>query len=147
MNSTRQRFPLDTIVSFHGSDCEITVWATCEMLQMQAQTMTELRLELRTDIETLRQIEHHGAFHNTPDVRLPAATEGFDPARPIVIEMRLDPKLLALLPTDPQAVAEMLRSAENAPPELFNASSWYLLNVKQAHGYVMTGYATTWFVS
>lgn len=137
---------IETSIHFQAHDRHHDGEAIELILGFEQGNLVEVCLELRTNLETLRQIEYQGDFHNTPDVRLPAAIEGFVAERPIFIEMRLEPSLLAQLPSTPEAVAEQLASAATTLPALLDASSWYVLNVKQAHGPVMTGYATTWFV-
>lgn len=110
------------------------------------ENIVEVCLGLSTDLATLHRIETNGDLHLTPDVRLPAAAEGFHADSPVLIDVRLDSNLLRSIPTDPTAVAELLKQPLGKSPALLDASAWYVLTVSQSRGFVSTGYATTWFV-
>lgn len=145
MKPTRKTHKIDLTLHFHTGGDPLELRATGITLTRWGEELIECRLQLETDLATLRRMEREEYCHLTKDSREQAAIEGFQDEKPVLIEARLEPSLLELLPEGAEAAAASIEGARNGSSGLLEQGSWYVLNVKQSRGAVSTGYRTTWF--
>ena len=112
----------------------------------QGETLSSLVVHIRVAWETWLQIDEGAWFNLAPERRGPIFAGGFDPEKPVELELRLassELTTLALVTDDCWDIGGLLRG-DNLVRSFKSERSWYALNVKQVIGPLKAGFATTW---